>query len=231
MSQLTGEERAGYVHDTFSHIARRYDLMNRLMTAGQDQRWRREAIRRLRLVPGDRLLDLGTGTGDLGRLALHQQPQLRLVAADFTLGMMLAGRPSCPLPWVNADALHLPFPDNSFNAVVSGFLMRNVGSLDAALAEQVRLLTPEGRIVILETTRPHSGLLTPLVWLHMHLVIPLIGRLVSGDREAYRYLPSSSEAFLSAEELAARMEAAGFRQVGFHRRMAGTVAIHWGEKE
>jgi demethylmenaquinone methyltransferase/2-methoxy-6-polyprenyl-1,4-benzoquinol methylase len=230
MSQLTGEERAGYVHDTFNRIARRYDLMNRLMTAGQDLRWRREAIRRLRLSPGERLLDLGTGTGDLGREALRQQPQIRLVAADFTLGMMLAGQTVGHLPWLNADALRLPFPDASFDAVVSGFLMRNVGDLDSALREQVRLLKPGGRMVILETTRPPRSLFTPLVWLHMHLVIPLVGRLVSGDREAYRYLPASSEAFLTAEELVARMASAGFRNIGFHRRMFGTVAIHWGGK-
>jgi demethylmenaquinone methyltransferase/2-methoxy-6-polyprenyl-1,4-benzoquinol methylase len=230
MSQLTGQERAGYVHDTFNRIARRYDLMNRLMTAGQDLRWRREAIRRLRLSPGERLLDLGTGTGDLGREALRQQPRIRLVAADFTLGMMLAGQAAGNLPWLNADALRLPFVDASFEAVVSGFLMRNVGDLDSALREQVRLLKPGGRMVILETTRPPRSLFTPLVWLHMHLVIPLVGRLVSGDREAYRYLPASSEAFLTAEELAASMASTGFRNVGFHRRMFGTVAIHWGVK-
>jgi len=133
MSNLTGEERARYVHNVFGRVARRYDLMNRLMTAGQDVRWRRETIRRLGLRPGERLLDLGTGTGDLGREALRQQPGLRLVAADFTLEMMLAGQASGALPWLNADALRLPFPDETFEAVVSGFLLRNVGNLEAVL--------------------------------------------------------------------------------------------------
>jgi demethylmenaquinone methyltransferase/2-methoxy-6-polyprenyl-1,4-benzoquinol methylase len=231
MSQLTGDERAEYVHNVFSRIAKRYNLMNRLMTAGQDIRWRREAVRHLGLSPGTRLLDLGAGTGDLGRAALRQQPAIRLVAADFSLAMMLAGQASGPLPWLNADALHLPFADKSFGAAVSGFLMRNVGSLNAALVEQVRILKPGGRMVILETTRPRPGIFTPLVWIHMHLVIPLIGSLVSGDREAYRYLPASSESFLSAEELAGQMASAGFRKVGYRRRMFGTIAIHWGEKE
>ena len=231
MSQLTGYERASYVHQVFGRIARRYNLMNRLMTAGQDMRWRREAIRRLGLRPGTRLLDLGAGTGDLGREALRQQPDIRLVAADFSLEMMLAGRASGALPWLNADALHLPFPDETFEAVVSGFLMRNVAGLDAALREQNRVLKPEGRILILETTRPHSGIFSPLVRFHMRFVIPWIGGLVSGDREAYRYLPASSESFLSAEELAERMASAGFHNIGFHRRMAGTIAIHWGNKE
>ena len=151
------------------------------------------------------MLDLGAGTGDLGREALRQQPDIRLVAADFSLAMMLAGKSSGRLPWLNADALHLPFPDETFEAVVSGFLMRNVGSLEAALTEQYRVLKPGGRMLILETTRPRSGILSPFVRFHMRIVIPWIGGLVSGDREAYRYLPASSEAFLSAEELAERM--------------------------
>jgi demethylmenaquinone methyltransferase/2-methoxy-6-polyprenyl-1,4-benzoquinol methylase len=230
MSQLTGGERASYVHGIFSRIARRYDLMNRLMTAGQDLRWRREAIRRAGLVPGARLLDLGAGTGDLGREALRQRPDLRLAAADFNLEMMLAGRKTGPQPLVNADALHLPFPDKSFDAVVSGFLMRNVGDLTLALVEQYRILKEGGRMVILETTHPRAGIFTPFVWVHMHLVIPLIGGLISGQGAAYRYLPASSEAFLGAEELADRMASAGFRNVGFRRLMFGTIAIHWGDK-
>ena len=230
MSQLTGDERANYVHHVFSRIAKRYNLMNRLMTAGQDVRWRREAIRRLGLSPGMRLLDLGAGTGDLGREALRQQPGIRLVAADFNLEMMFAGQASGPLPWLNADAQRLPFSDQAFEAVVSGFLMRNVGSLAAALTEQYRILKPGGRIVILETTRPRAGIFTPFVKFHMHFIIPWIGGVISGDREAYRYLPASSESFLAAEELAEQMAAAGFRQVSFHRRMFGTIAIHWGLK-
>ena len=230
MSQLTGEERARYVQDMFGRIARRYNLMNRLMTGGQDIRWRRETIRRLRLRPGERLLDLGAGTGDLGREALRQQPGIQLVAADFSLAMLQAGGESGRLPWLNADALHLPFPEGSFEAVVSGFLMRNVGNLEAALKEQYRILKPGGRMLILETTLPHSGLLTPFVRVYMRYVIPWIGGLVSGNREAYRYLPASSEAFLSAEELAGRMASAGFCETGFRRRMAGTIALHWGSK-
>lgn len=230
MSQLSGDERARYVQHVFGSIARRYNLMNRLMTAGQDIRWRRETVRRLQLNSGDALLDLGAGTGDLGREALRQQPDIRLVAADFSLPMLLAGKSSGWLPWLNADALHLPFTDETFEAVVSGFLIRNVGNLDAVLKEQYRVLKPGGRLLILETTRPRSGILSPFVRFHMRTVIPWIGSLVSGDREAYLYLPASTEAFLSAEDLAERIISTGFREVGFHRRMAGTIAIHWGMK-
>jgi demethylmenaquinone methyltransferase/2-methoxy-6-polyprenyl-1,4-benzoquinol methylase len=206
--------------------------MNRLMTAGQDVRWRREVIRRAALPARGRLLDLGAGTGDLGREALRQAPDCRPVASDFTLEMMLVGkrRPVERLAWAAADALSLPFPSGCFDAVVSGFLLRNVSDIPRSLREQNRVLKPGGRIVVLDTTRPLPSLFTPLVNLHLHSVIPALGRLVAGDAEAYRYLPDSTENFLSAESLAERMQAAGFREVGFHRLMFGTIAIHWGTK-
>jgi demethylmenaquinone methyltransferase/2-methoxy-6-polyprenyl-1,4-benzoquinol methylase len=124
----------------------------------------------------------------------------------------------------------LPFCDATFDAVVSGFLMRNVISVSRALQEQHRVLKPGGRIVILDTTRPQKNLLTPFVRFHMHIVIPLLGRLISGEDDAYAYLPDSSEAFLSAEELAAKMVTDGFEQVAFRRLNFGTIAIHWGVK-
>lgn len=230
ISLLNGGERASYVHSTFTRIAKQYSRMNRLMTFGQDTRWRKEAIRQLRLAPGMSLLDLGTGTGDLGREALRQEPAIRLTAADFNYEMMLAGQASGPLPWLLADALCLPFSEQAFDAVVSGFLMRNVSSLSGVLKEQCRVLKPGGRIVILETTHPRSGVFTPLVWIYMQLLIPFFGKIIAHDREAYRYLPASSKTFLSAEELVEQMSAAGFRNIGFKRRMFGTIAIHWGDK-
>jgi demethylmenaquinone methyltransferase/2-methoxy-6-polyprenyl-1,4-benzoquinol methylase len=108
--------------------------------------------------------------------------------------------------------------------------MRNVGDLPAALAEQFRVLQSGGRIVILETTKPNRNLLSPFIWIHMHAVIPLLGGIISGFREAYRYLPDSSEQFLSAEELCTRLQSTGFVNVGFRRLMFGTVALHWGNK-
>jgi demethylmenaquinone methyltransferase/2-methoxy-6-polyprenyl-1,4-benzoquinol methylase len=224
------DKRSEKIQGMFSRIAGRYDLMNRLMTVGQDVRWRREVIRRAGLTPDSRLLDLGTGTGDLTREAQRQQPGCRTVAADFTLGMMQAGDLRGRLDWSAADALHLPFPDGGFDAVVSGFLMRNVLDVRQALHEQYRVLNSRGRIVILDTTHPPRNLLTPFLWLHLHLVIPLLGTLITGQREAYTYLPDSTEKFLYAEQLASVMQEAGFRNVAFRRRMFGTIAIHWGEK-
>lgn len=225
-------DRARYVQDVFDRVAPRYDLMNRLMTGGQDAAWRREVIRRAGLHEGARLLDLGAGTGDLGREALRQAPDCRPILADFTLRMMRIGKQKQPAPlaWSAADALALPFFDEAFDAIVSGFLLRNVADLNQALAEQLRVLRPGGRMVALDTTRPLKSALTPLIWAYMHLVIPTLGWLVTGQRDAYRYLPNSSESFLRAEDLAMRMAACGFRKVGFRRLNYGTIAIHWGEK-
>jgi demethylmenaquinone methyltransferase/2-methoxy-6-polyprenyl-1,4-benzoquinol methylase len=230
MAHLTGKERATYVQNMFTRIAGRYDLMNRLMTGGQDIQWRRKVVQLTRLPHPARLLDVGTGTGDLAREALAQFPQAKVVAADFTLEMMRAGRKSGALDFSAADALHLPFRDELFDAAVSGFFVRNVIDLQKALQEQYRVLKKGGRIVILDTTRPRKNLLSPLIWLHMHVVIPVLGALLTGTREAYRYLPESTEGFVTAEELAARMAAVGFKQISYERLMFGTVAIHWGIK-
>jgi demethylmenaquinone methyltransferase / 2-methoxy-6-polyprenyl-1,4-benzoquinol methylase len=237
LSEYYDSGRARYVQEMFTRIAPRYDLMNRLMTAGQDTGWRREVIRRAGLPARGRLLDLGAGTGDLSREALRQVPSCQAVAADFTLDMMRVGRQNASpdgsaarLDWSAADAIHLPYHTASFDAVVSGFLMRNVVDVRRSLAEQHRVLRAGGRIVILDTTPPPHTALAPLIRFHLHTVIPSLGRWVAGEAEAYNYLPDTTEAFLEPEQLAARLVAAGFQAVGFHRLMLGTIAIHWGVK-
>jgi demethylmenaquinone methyltransferase/2-methoxy-6-polyprenyl-1,4-benzoquinol methylase len=166
----------------------------------------------------------------MAREVLRRNQHIQVAAADFTLQMMLVGRQHGVLPFTAADALQLPFADAAFDGIVSGFLMRNVGNLDQALQEQWRTLKAGGTLVILETTRPQKNLFSPLIWLHMHLMIPLLGGAVSGFREAYQYLPNSSEQFLTAEEFSGKLQQAGFVDVGFHRRMFGTIALHWGKK-
>jgi demethylmenaquinone methyltransferase / 2-methoxy-6-polyprenyl-1,4-benzoquinol methylase len=230
MTRLTGQKRAAYVQNMFSRIASRYDLMNRLMTAGQDVRWRKQVIRRAQLKNDSCLLDIGTGTGDLAREALAQYPQSKVIAADFTLEMMRVGQKNGALDFSSADTLSLPFGDETFDALVSGFLIRNVVDLPQALQEQYRVLKKGGHLVILDTTRPKKNILSPLIWLHMHFIIPSLGRLLTGSGEAYRYLPETTESFLAAEDLASRLSAAGFQNIRFQRFMFGTIAIHWAKK-
>jgi len=232
MTHLSGKERGDYVQKMFTRIAHRYDLLNRLMTAGQDISWRKMVIEKVGLKPGFRLLDLGAGTGDLAREAEKQEPEAKILAADFTLEMMKVGhrQHNRRLTWSAADALHLPFNEKTFNGVVSGFLMRNVCDIQMVLKEQYRVLKSGGRIVILDTTKPERNLFSPFIWLHMHVVIPLVGGLLSGFRDAYNYLPDSTERFISAKEMTVRMAAVGFKKINFEVLMFGTIAIHWGEK-
>jgi demethylmenaquinone methyltransferase/2-methoxy-6-polyprenyl-1,4-benzoquinol methylase len=234
MTDLSGTERAQYVQRMFGRIAPRYDLLNRLMTLGQDIRWRRETVRHLEIEPGNLILDSGTGTGDLAFEVLRQHPAAGVVASDFTAEMVALGqqRPGGDrISWVIADAQRLPFASGSFDGTVSGFLMRNVPDVDVALGEQQRVLKAGGRVVSLDTTPPRRNLLQPFIKFHLHYIVPLLGRIIAGDPEAYTYLPDSTEQFLTAEKLSECMTAAGFRAVGFVRRMFGTVAIHWGRKD
>jgi demethylmenaquinone methyltransferase/2-methoxy-6-polyprenyl-1,4-benzoquinol methylase len=227
---MTTSSHAEHVSALFSRIARRYDLMNRLMTFGQDQRWRRLAARRAAPGPGQLVLDLGAGTGDLGLALTRAQPAARVISADFNPVMLSGAQGKGLTGLVAADALHLPFEPLQFDALVSGFLVRNVSDLDLALTEMQRVLKPGGRLVVLDTTRPHRNLLLPFIRFYLRVIIPLLGRLVTGDREAYRYLPASTEGFLSAEELAEKLRIAGFLEVSYQRLMFGTAALHWGKK-
>jgi demethylmenaquinone methyltransferase/2-methoxy-6-polyprenyl-1,4-benzoquinol methylase len=233
MATLQGNERAAYVQSMFDRIARRYNLMNRLMTFGQDMRWRRFVVQQAQLPSGGKLLDLATGTGDIAFEGLRAVPDVRAYGGDFSVGMMRVGQAQ-PLgdrvKWVASDALRLPFPDHTFDAVTSGYLMRNVIDIPRALDEQKRVLKPGGRIVILDTSPPPDNLLRPFIEIHLRYVIPLLGRVVSGNPDAYQYLPESTQKFKTADELAALMRGAGFVNVRYQMFMFGTIAVHWGEK-
>lgn len=217
----------------FGRIAGRYDLMNHLMSFGRDQAWRREVVRRAAPPQGGRLLDIGSGTGGIVEAACERHPGLTTVAADFTLAMMATGRLRLtrhPILWCGADALSLPFAEKTFDAVTSGYLIRNVIDIRKAFQEQVRVLRPGGRLVCLDTSPPPAGPLRPFITLYLQHAIPLAGRMIGGDRDAYRYLPESTQRFLPPESLLAFMRGAGLEAVGFRRHMFGTVAILYGTK-
>jgi demethylmenaquinone methyltransferase/2-methoxy-6-polyprenyl-1,4-benzoquinol methylase len=233
MKHEENQYHAEDVRRMFTRIASRYDLLNRLMTLGQDRRWRRETIRRLDLSAGVRLLDIGAGTGDLAFDAARQQPDARIIACDFTAAMIYQGRQRAqarPIQWVIADAQALPFSAGSFNAVVSGFLLRNVTDLVDVIDEQARILKPNGHVASLDTTPPRPGPFAPILRLYFRWIIPALGRVIAGDEDAYRYLPETTQKFLSASALASRFVASGFKNVKYVRRMFGTIAIHWGVK-
>ncbi|GIL08905.1 MAG: demethylmenaquinone methyltransferase [Chloroflexota bacterium] len=233
MAHLQGRERAVYVRDMFDRIAGRYNLMNRLMTFGQDIRWRRFVVQQARLPAGGRLLDLATGTGDIAFEALRAVPDVRAIGADFSLPMMRVGQrlpAGARVAWLGADALDLPFAADTFDAVTSGYLVRNVIDIPRTLREQLRVLKPGGRIVILDSAPPPANLLRPFILFHLRVIIPTLGRLVSGDAAAYQYLPSSTQAFKTPDELAAIMRAAGVANVQYRTFMFGTMAVHWGDK-
>ncbi|KAA3661074.1 MAG: methyltransferase domain-containing protein [Chloroflexi bacterium] len=233
MAHLEGQERAEYVQDMFARIASRYDLMNRVMTFGQDLRWRRYVIAQARLPENGRLLDIATGTGDIAHEGQQQVPGLQAIGGDFTVEMMQAGKhipERAALQWVGSDTLALPFPDDSFDAVTSGFLMRNVIDVPGAFREQMRVTKPGGHVVVLESSPPKRNVLRPFILIHLNYVIPLLGKLLTGESDAYSYLPDSTQQFQSPESLATIMRNTGLTNVTYKMFMFGTIAVHVGQK-
>ena len=207
----------------FDRIAPRYDRMNRLMTAGLDQRWRREALARIGVGPGDRVVDVACGTGDLAELAGRRGASV--VALDFARGMLDgAARRGVPASLVHADGARLPVASGAADAVTCGFALRNFETLPPVLAEMARVLRPGGRLAVLEVDRPDSGLLRAGHGFYFDRVVPFVGGLLS-DRKAYAYLPQSVVYLPPTGELRALFEKAGFVGVERHRRGLGAAQI------
>ena len=238
MASLKGEERARYVADMFNRIARRYDLMNFIMSGGRHGPWRRKATAMaVEGLHGD-ALDVAAGTGDFS-IDLANRDEVESVAGlDFASEMMLLGIPKTErkgvadsVSFIQGDAHELPFADDSFICATVGFGIRNFTDVPAALREMKRVVIPGGRVVSLEIVRMDGK--DPISWaarLHFRYVTPWLGALIAGDREAYTYLPESAQSFMSADELTDAMKDAGLNVTVQKKLALGAVAIHVGEK-
>jgi demethylmenaquinone methyltransferase/2-methoxy-6-polyprenyl-1,4-benzoquinol methylase len=227
-------EHAGRVREMFSGIAKRYDLLNHLLSGNVDKRWRRIVAIRVReklSSSNSRILDVACGTGDLS-LMLFETTGARVVGADFCRPMLeiAAGKTSDQLPLIEGDALALPFRDGTFEVVTIAFGLRNLASVEGGLAELRRVLKPGGWVAVLEFSRPANAILRPLFGLYFTKVLPLMGGLISGSRRAYSYLPASVQKFPDQQQLSLLMQRAGFDQVQFENLTGGIAALHMGRR-
>lgn len=231
---LSGAEREVQVRRIFSEIAPRYDLLNHVLSLNIDRAWRRAAIDHLgwEAHPAGTFLDACAGTYDLA-LELAKRPGFGgwIAASDFAQPMLVqgsgkvAGVPVWPLC---GDSLRLPFPDRAFDGATVGFGVRNLSDLSQGLSELRRVLKPEARLVVLEFTLPPNPVMRAAYLLYFRLILPTVGRIVSGHPWAYTYLPESVEEFPGPEALARLFGSVGFRDVGWSLLTGGIAALHWG---
>jgi demethylmenaquinone methyltransferase/2-methoxy-6-polyprenyl-1,4-benzoquinol methylase len=233
----TQQEASRQVREMFTRIAPRYDLLNHLLSAQMDRLWRARTARALKAIlerPDAVVLDLCCGTGDLA-FALQRKAKARIIGADFSHPMLVRAREkaavangNAPIPFLEADALRLPFPDRSFNLVTTAFGFRNLANYEGGLNEIFRVLKPGATLGILEFTDPAPGFWGDAYRLYTRTVLPKIGGWISGDAEAYSYLPRSVGRFFRPEELASVLKKVGYDQVRYHLMTLGSVALHLG---
>jgi demethylmenaquinone methyltransferase/2-methoxy-6-polyprenyl-1,4-benzoquinol methylase len=225
------QEAARWVRGMFGRIAPRYDLANHLLSGNLDRLWRRHTVRRVRHIlerPGARVVDICCGTGDLA-LALQRKSAGPVLASDFCHPMLVAARRKIPGGVLfESDALQLPVRDASLDLITVAFGFRNLANYEAGLREMRRALRPGGTAAILEFSQPRNALFAAVYHFYSRRILPLIGGMITGAGDAYRYLPESIQKFPDAPELAAQMRRAGFDEVSFERLTGGSVALHIG---
>jgi len=234
----TNTEQARRVREMFATIAARYDLLNHLLSVNTDKRWRRRVARTLHTTLAlygkseARILDVACGTGDLS-LTLFESGNARIVGIDFCRPMLRiatskASRLGFEVPFIEGDALSLPFRDRSFEAATIAFGLRNLAGVEAGFEELFRVLKPGGRVVVLEFSKPTTPVLRSLFRVYFTKVLPLFGGLISGSMSAYQYLPDSVSRFPDQTELASMMRQVGFAEVTFQNLSGGIAALHFG---
>ena len=230
-------EKGEQVEKMFDHIAHSYDLLNHALSLGIDRGWRRKAIDALKVHHPRRILDIATGTGDFAILSAKRiQPQ-QIIGADISEGMMTVGREKVKkknmqdiISFQREDCMHLSFPDDSFDAVTSAYGVRNFQNLDAGLSEMYRVLRTGGHLLIVELSTPPHFPMKQLFWVYAHVVMPVIGKLISHDASAYIYLPSSMEAFPQGEVMEGILKKAGFQQIKWKRFTFGLCTMYLASK-
>jgi demethylmenaquinone methyltransferase/2-methoxy-6-polyprenyl-1,4-benzoquinol methylase len=225
------QEAARWVRGMFGRIAPRYDLANHLLSGNLDRLWRRHTVNRVRHIldrPDSRVLDICCGTGDLA-IALQKRCRVRVLASDFCHPMLVAAQRKIPGGVLfESDALRLPFRDASLDLITVAFGFRNLSNYEAGLREMRRVLRPGGTAAILEFSQPRNGLFAAVYHFYSRRILPLIGGMITGAGDAYRYLPSSIQKFPDAPDLADQMRRAGFSQVSYEYLTFGAVALHLG---
>lgn len=235
--EVAEEEKAGLVHGVFTNVASRYDVMNDVMSAGIHRLWKDAMMDWLAPRPGQRLLDVAGGTGDIAFRFLKRAPAASAVVLDMTESMLEAGRKRAEaerlgdrLDWIVGDAMALPFEPNSFDVYTISFGIRNVTRIPDALSEAFRVLKPGGRLMVLEFSQlPNQG----LQWAYdrySYNVIPVMGQVIANDRESYQYLVESIRKFPDQETFATMIREAGFEQVKYRNLSLGIAALHSGWK-
>jgi demethylmenaquinone methyltransferase / 2-methoxy-6-polyprenyl-1,4-benzoquinol methylase len=229
-------DKGAYVREMFARIAPRYDVANRVLTAGLDERWRRRAIALLAPPPAGRILDLCCGTGDVVFHLLRTDPTLDVTGVDFCTPMLDRARARAPheargkAEFVEGDAMALPFADAGFDGATMGFSLRNVVDVDAVLREVLRVLKPGARFVNLDVSKAPNKLWKRAFDLYFYGIVPLVGGMVGGSKQAYTYLPNSLTHHPNAAELRDRFARAGFANAAYVPLMGGAIALHYGSK-